>query len=127
MDEKVLASDPAHAAGFRYFYELTVGSIIAAFLTFQGWLTVRQIRHGEQIAKLEAERITRDDFERWREEQQVQLDELRASSIASGEIAVRIVRESSEKLERQLERGLDKEEHTQRELLMALAKKGIDS
>jgi len=122
MDEKVLAADPAHAAGFKYFYEIVVGTIMVVFFSFQGWISLTLIKHGKKIATIEAERITRADFERWREEQQVQLDELRSSTIASGAAAVAVIKESQQRVEAHLTRGLERVEGTQRELLIAMAK-----
>ncbi len=125
MDEKTL-SDPANAAGFKYFYELVVGSIIAALITFLTWAASVIVSHGKKIAKLETGQVTRTDFDRWREEQQVQLDEVRASTIESNNECVRAVERSQEKLEQALMKGLDRVEGTNRELLVALAKRGLE-
>lgn len=126
MEDKLATPGASIVTGFRYFYELFVGTIILVFVSFQSWMALRLIQYGAKLAQLEAERITRVDFERWREEQQLQLDELRASSIASGQQAVNIVKESQEKLEAQLRHGLDRMDNTQREILMLLAKKGLN-
>lgn len=124
--------DPAQATdaaphGFRYFYELVVGSIIAAFLALQGWVVTMLISHGRKIERIDASRVTREDFDRWREEQALALDEVRASTIASNKACAEAVERSQEKLETTVSRALDKVDASNRELLVALAKRGLES
>lgn len=114
------------SSGFKYFYELVVGAILAAWLAFQGWLVTMLISHGRKIERLETAQISRADFERWKEEQQLQLDEVRASTIESNAECVRAVERSQEKLETSLTRAMDRVEKTNRELLVALAKRGLE-
>lgn len=123
MDGSQVSGD---AHGFKYFYELIVGTILAAFISFQAWLAAATVRHGRNIAALETSQISREDFERWKEEQQVQLDEVRASTIASNKECVEAVQRSQDKLEHAITRSLDRVEGTNRELLVALAKRGLE-
>lgn len=122
--------------GFKYFYELVIGTLLAVFVGFQSWLAMRVVKHGQRLAQIDVERMTRADFEAWAKEQvqriermheenQMQMDELRASSIASGQQAVEMMKDTSEKLEAQLRHGIDKMEDTQKQILFLLAKQGI--
>jgi hypothetical protein len=119
-------TDSSEHGFFRYFYELVIGAVLTAFIGFQAWLATMQIRHGHRLTKLEAERLTRSDFDIWKEEQQLQLDELRASTIASNNECVRAVERSQDKLEANVVRALDRVENSNQQLLVALAKRGLE-
>jgi hypothetical protein len=88
-------------------------SILAAGMAVWGWIILRSVRHGEKLAHIETKMVTleqfdkfsaerRKAFERFCEEQQMLVDELRASMLAS----MKLQRRAQRQMHRQNERAL---------------------